>query len=581
MRTILLALTGLAAVASPARAGMTTWDGRHAIDAIEVTVVYFVPADRVPLPDWRERVDYYARRIERFHAREFGGQSVLTASVRPELFRSKLTTAELREGDADKIFFRTLREADAALQFGRGERKGFPILLMLSDINWRPLDDFWRLKPEGDGYAFEGQLIDGLHHPGATSGGARATYLADRGVGWGLVSADGWRVPYRGSDCVVYHEGVGHAIGLPHPEPANGSVMSMGQYQGWLSESWVDEAQKRRLGWEPPKQPADRTDLFSVFRTLPAPRIPTPGDEAGLKFDWPAGTKLKSFRVRVQTDLFGPWLDVAATPGKDGAAPANVSLGRIDRPAPVNYRVDAETVRGESAELWGYFQVRSAPDAVPLPLLPLAEFATAAAPEADEPAEEREEIDLLALVDPGRDGVSGEWSKGEGRLESPKAYGARIELPYVPPPEYRVTVIAEPLDEPNGLILGQRSGENRFLALLNYGEESALENVDGQNVGNDTTHRGKLFEKGRPAEVVCEVRRDGVRVTVDGRTVIRWRGDPSRLSLGDYWKTPHAEALFLGAYDCRYRFHRVGLTPITGEGRALTEPDARAKDGSP
>ena len=37
--------------------GLTTWDGRHSIDTIRATVVYFLPSDRQPLPDWRERVE--------------------------------------------------------------------------------------------------------------------------------------------------------------------------------------------------------------------------------------------------------------------------------------------------------------------------------------------------------------------------------------------------------------------------------------------------------------------------------------------------------------------------------------------
>jgi hypothetical protein len=58
------------------------------------------------------------------------------------------------------------------------------------------------------------------------------------------------------------------------------------------------------------------------------------------------------------------------------------------------------------------------------------------------------------------------------------------------------------------------------------------------------------------------VRNDRVTVTCDGRTLIDWHGDASRLSLSDYWQTPH-NRLFLGAYDCRYRFHRVTLTEIS------------------
>ena len=223
-------------MAAPACSDLKTWDGRHAIDRIEVRVVYFVPSDRTPLADWKERVGYFCRRIEQFHAREFSGQSTLKTQVNPEPFRSGKTTEQLRAGDANFIFFQSMQEVDAALRIGQGERDGFPVLLVLSDINWRPLDDFYRVRPNGGRLEFEGQFINGRHHPGAASGGARATYHAERGVGWGLVSADGWRVPYCGSDCVVYHEGVGHAVGLPHPEPANGSVMSLAQYQGWINE---------------------------------------------------------------------------------------------------------------------------------------------------------------------------------------------------------------------------------------------------------------------------------------------------------------------------------------------------------
>ncbi len=568
-----LAALLVAFAAAPAAAdGTKTWDGKYPTARIEVTAVYFVPQDRTPLPDWRERVDYYLRRIEAFHAREFGDASRLTTTVRPEPFVSAKTTTQLRVGDANAIYGKTLSEVDAALEFGQGERGGFPILLVLSDVNWKPLDDFYRLRPDGDGFSFDGQLLNGRHHPGSGRGGARAAYLADRGVGWGLVSADGWRVPYIGSDCVVYHEGVGHTVGLPHPEPQDGSVMSLAQYQGWLSESWLDEAQKRRLGWTPPETPFDRkADLFTTFRALPDPAVPKPGEAVSLALDWPAGTMLKSLRTRVQTRLFGPWIDIPGAVAGD--APDRVPLGDFDRPTPVSYRVDAETADGRHVELWGYFQVRATPEQPPLPD-PVEGLQSPAADRAEPvAAASQDAVDLLALVDPVQNAVSGTWTLADGRLESPKQYGARIELPYVPPAEYRLVVIAEPLDEPRGLILGQRSGGNRFLVLLNYvtGDSavSAVENVDGKNFGNETTLAGPVLTRGRPSQIVCEVRKTGVRVSVDGRPAIDWTGDPSRLSLSDYWTTPHADALFLGAYDGRVRFSRVTLEPLTGKGRPL------------
>ena len=560
-------------VSSCVAAELKTWDGKHSISQIEVTMVYFVPRDREPLVDWKERVAYFSRRIEAFHAREFQGQSKLTTKIPAQPFRSKQTTAQLRAGNGDHTFFQTLREVDETTRFAREKGDAYPILLVLSEINWRPLDDFYRLHPVENRLEFEGSLSEGGHFPGAASGGARATYLADRGVGWGLVSGDGWRVPYRGTDCVVYHEGVGHSVGMPHPEPGNNSVMSLGQYHGWISESYVDEPQKRRLGWKPPAEKPDLSgDLFSVFRALPNPAVPQPGEPVNLRLDWPANAKIRKLQVRYQTDLLGPWTSLAVLP--QGDAPRQVLLGEFDRPTPVGYRVNAELADGQSVELWGYFQVRARPDLNPQPPRALPEFAelprAAVAPRSDQ-----KEIDLLSLIKPDRDQVQGEWSLTSGLLKSPKEFGARLEIPFQPPEEYELQVIAEPLDEPNGLLLGQRSGNNRFAVLVNYQVDkknlSALENVDGKNVGNETTVERQFFKKGRPSHIVCTVRKTGVSVSVDGRECISWLGESSTLSLSDYWKTPRDNALFLGAYDCRYRFSRVTLTPLSGDGKILLD----------
>lgn len=581
-----------AAAAAQPPAGPTTWDGRHPIGRIAATIVHFVPADRVPLPDWRARAEWYARRIEAFHAREFQGRSILTAHVVEEPLVSRLPTAALRGGDANAIFFRTLSEADERLAFAR-ERQGdaFPVLVVLSDVNWRPLDDFQRLAPTPSGFRFEGTLLTdgpsggGIHVPGAAAGGARATYLADAGKGWGLVSGDGWRVPYRGSDCVVYHEGVGHAIGLPHPPADDANVMSFGQYRATLGQSWVDPDQKKTLGWVPADGfEAARHALFSGLTGAVVPATPRPGQPVSLRLGLPADLPVTDVRVEIQTSLRGPWLSipVPATAERDGMVP----LGGFDRPCPVAWRARlrrAEPIgtADDSAELWGYFQVRTDPGTPPPPvgIEPLDRDEFPAVSSGDRPA-----VDLLAAVDPLRDAVAGEWTlaaageEGGPRLTAPKAFGARLELPTVPPEAYRLTVIAEPLDEPDGLILGQRAGASRFVALLGFTPQAeqigALENVDGGNVAdaaNPTRFAAELFSRGRPATIEVVVRSGSVRVDVDGSTRIDWRGDPGSLTLSEYWATPHAERLFLGAYDCRWRFHRVTLEPLAATVRQDAE----------
>lgn len=557
-------------------AELKTWDGRHDISKIEVTVAYFVPKDRHPLPDWRDRVGYFAKRIEQFHAREFDGQSTLKANVLTKPFKSARTTKQLRDGDANFIFFQTLREVDNELQFGRSKNGTFPILLVLSEINWRPLDDFFRVSPNDGKLQLDGQIIKGRHFPGAKSGGSRATYLADRGVGWGLVSADGWRVPYAGTDCVIYHEGVGHPIGLPHPKPQNDTVMSLAQYRGWLSESSVDESQKKRLGWEQPQEKFNRSaDLFSSFTAVPAPLTPKPNEPVKLKLTWPKDALVSSIRCQVQTEIEGPWVLTSEfqSPAEDETAPKLFPLGSFDRETPVSYRIDSALKTGETIELWGYFQVRESTSGFLHP----RRVATELASKAVAKSQPKESIDLLTLVDPERDAVAGEWQVVDGRLESPKRFGARLEIPFEPPAEYELTVIATPLDEPNGLILGQLLDGRRFVTLINHNVQpdkaaSALENVDGQNVRNNaTTLMADLLQKDRPSQTIVTVRKDSVVVRCDGRTIIDWEGKPEQLSLGDYWETPNKNTLFLGAYDCRYRFSRVSLAPISGIGKPLRE----------
>ncbi len=563
-----------------------TWDDAYDTSQIDVTVVYFVPSDRVPLSDWRQRVDYYSKRIEQFHAREFQGQSQLTTIVHPKPLISNLATEQLRAGDANAIYFRTLNEVDQRLEFAppdKNERKAFPILLVLSEINWRPLDDFYRVKPTERGFVFEGNYNGGQHFPGATAGGARALYNPNRGIGWGLVSADGWRVPYRGSDCVVYHEGCGHTVGLPHPEPGNGSVMSLGQYRGWISESWLDKEQKTRLGWTPADTLADeQAELFTAFRAIPEPLVPTPGQRVRLRMDWPRKALLESLRIQVQTSVRGPWIEIPQE--WKGALPTFAELGTFDRATPVSYRVDVILKDGQTAELWGYLQVRSDPSKAPIPpptgalALDLMK-ADVAGPVAGSVAVVKtmpdKEIDLLALANPkGKTEETlwslGEWEWSDGQLVSPKQLGARLQLPYSPPDEYRLTVVLEPLDEPNGLLIGNVAAGHRFASLFGYrtpgGYASAVENVDGRNVGNETTFRGRVFKRGQLSQLVVTVRKDGVSMTVDGRQIIKWQGNPNRLSLSDYWATPNKNTMFLGAYDCRYRFYRVTLEPISERG---------------
>jgi hypothetical protein len=374
MAVALLGLSGTAAEPPKTDKGSRphTFDGRYDITTIDLTVVYLVPKDRRPLDDWRERVDYFMKRIAAFHERESAGCSRLRIRVHSEPLIAEQSADQIRGKDPDQTFEHSLREVQSALRWPPRRRDGFPILLVLSEINWRELDDFQRTRIVDGVARFEGSVDDeGRHFPGAESGGARAVYNPEEGLGMGLVSADGWRVPYTGSDCVVYHEGIGHPIGLPHPEPIDDSVMGVAQYKFWLNQTRVDDSQKRALGW-PTGAEADlylrtrrfagtagqatRPDLFTGFTAVPSPAVPRPRQAVRLRLHWPERAELRTLKVSLQTDLRGPWLTLPLV--LPNSPPAEVDIGSFERPTPVSYRVEAVLRDGQSVELRGYFQVK-------------------------------------------------------------------------------------------------------------------------------------------------------------------------------------------------------------------------------
>jgi len=288
-----------------------------------------------------------------------------------------------------------------------------------------------------------------------------------------------------------------------------------------------------------------------------------------LKLNWPEGAKVKSLRVRFQTSIDGPWIDVAQS--WSGDAPLAAALGVFERETPISYRIDAVLENGASAELWGYLQIRNdagkppeplslSPDLITLNSGDEIDLQSRMASVAGAP------IDLLETADPATCWTQGAWSKSDGKLLSPKQFGSRLELPYSPPREYRLTLIVEPLDDPNGLILGHRSGDHRFVTLFSYAQGgshlSAIENIRGRNVGNESTFEGALFRKNQLSQVIVTIQETRVTMSVDGRIIVDWEGAAEHLSLSDYWTTPDSDALFVGAYDCRYRFHRITLQPL-------------------
>lgn len=359
-----IALFFIASV-SPAFAQMHAFNGDDNIDEIDVQVVYYVAKGVEPLPDWRERIEYHLARVQKFHQRELAGQSNFTYHIHPAPFVASATPNGFPHDDVNKFYWQIVNEVwhSGEVEWKEG---AFPILLVMGDCNFSPGYDDWTRVCNPDECFLEpphkqcaGHVSgNGEDRPGSRAGGARSVYWADQHIGLGLVTADGWRVPIKGTDCVTYHEGIGHAIGLPHPEPINASVMGTAQYVDSIQATWIDDDQKAALNWTPVE--INKNDLFSTFSISHQPSKPTTNTPITLYAKLPLRFSVARIQAEIQRALRQPFEALPAPYRFEDEQYQyfSWSLPPLALNQSLAYRIRVETQDGESEIIWDYLKAR-------------------------------------------------------------------------------------------------------------------------------------------------------------------------------------------------------------------------------
>lgn len=190
----------------------------------------------------------------------------------------------------------------------------------------------------------------------------------------------------------------------------------------------------------------------------------------------------------------------------------------------------------------------------------------------------RRKIDLFPLVDLKHDRVHGSWELKDGALrctlEEP---AARVMIPYLPPEEYDLLVTAERTEGKDAFVMGLANGDVQFVHVLDgYTAEgkclSGFETLDGLLArSNESTREWRSFTNGTPSVLLYSVRRRRVTVAVNGERILDWRGDFKRLSVRPDYRINNSGALFVGAYNSRYRITRLALYPVGPLGRTLRD----------
>ena len=177
-------------------------------------------------------------------------------------------------------------------------------------------------------------------------------------------------------------------------------------------------------------------------------------------------------------------------------------------------------------------------------------------------------IDLLAKVELPRDSVKsdfyGEWTREGETLVSPDGMKAgRIVVPYQPPPEYELTAVVERLEGADGVLIGVVvDGHPAHVGIDIFQPQiSGISSIDGKLAQqNETIFREAVLTDRLPHTIRITVGRRSVRASVDGREVVNWEGDPSRLSMSDDLPNP-LNVSFGSGYD-RFRFLKLELRPL-------------------
>ncbi len=182
-----------------------------------------------------------------------------------------------------------------------------------------------------------------------------------------------------------------------------------------------------------------------------------------------------------------------------------------------------------------------------------------------------EKVDLLQGLDFKKDAVLGKWAFEEKVLVAPTVRFGRLQLPYRPPEEYDVRLVAERKAGADSIVLGLVGKGRQFAVVIDAfakDPSSGVDRVDGKAFpDNETKHPGRVVENGKKVEIRVSVRKDRLTVTLVGKPLVDWKADWSRVSLFEDWAVPDTGALFLGAWTAPWHVHALELTPITGEGR--------------
>lgn len=170
-------------------------------------------------------------------------------------------------------------------------------------------------------------------------------------------------------------------------------------------------------------------------------------------------------------------------------------------------------------------------------------------------------IDVLKQIDLKRDVQFGTWHLRNGTLIAEAVPNARLQVPVVPPEEYKLTMVAKGDPVTRDIALGLPVGDHQVLLSLDpgFGRPSALGVPNTPGTAATTIDRRVLADG--ESEIVCSIRRRSIDVSCNGSSVIHWTGDSARL--GSDRNVPDPKHVYLFASTTPIHVSKFEIEPLS------------------
>ena len=181
---------------------------------------------------------------------------------------------------------------------------------------------------------------------------------------------------------------------------------------------------------------------------------------------------------------------------------------------------------------------------------------------------------LLPIINVARDARIGEWKQERDELTCPATAPARLRIPVPVPPRYVFSAMVERKEGDRQLNLGLVVGGHPCLVAIDadHLHHAGIDVLDGKRHFDpiNPTHRNyssPRIPSGQSVQVRCFVLPDTIIVTCADKEVIRWHGDPRRLSdLAEVIPPRYSEDdrshLWLGSWESGFWFRDLELKPL-------------------